>query len=303
MRNIFLIIYCLFNSFYSIFAQNKIPEIFIPFYFEDAAVNKDTVYMGLDPTADKDNNWYDYKFGEKNIITDWKEQLEVRAATYSVTILPQQRLKSKIFVIKGDCKYRSLGKIVLFTQNVLFFHTNNLPITISWNPSIFQDSCLSNSFFHRYNWSRYGSGAAERKYLNTYNGSFTVTKEYLDSEFVGVDDYLVTGKIIYALQVYLYSKNNGVVSSEESRDLQENVALFPNPSFGKLSIRLKNVILPNNTQLQILNTSGQILQQEPINTSATQIETDVSALPSGLYFVQLRSPQGILYTGKFVKIE
>jgi hypothetical protein len=305
MRNIFLILYCLFNSFYSIFAQKiQIPEVFIPFYFEDAAANKDTVYMGLDPTADKDNNWYDYNFGEKDITTNWKENLEVRAATYAVTIAPQQRLKSKIFVIKGDCKYKTIGgKIVLFKQNVLFFHTNYLPITISWNPTIFQDSCLSNSFFHRYNWSRYGDNAKNRKYLTEYNGSFTVTKEYLDSEFVGVDDYLVTGKIIYALQVYLYSKNNGITSLDDKGKLEDKLSLLPNPTFGSLRIKLESNVLPNNTQLRILNTNGQIMQQQQVAENATQLETDVSTLPSGLYFVQLRSPQGLLYTGKFVKIE
>lgn len=82
-------------------------------------------------------------------------------------------------------------------------------------------------------------------------------------------------------------------------DINENshLKLYPNPTKGKL-----NFIVDNGTiiqQIEIFNTSGQIVKQMPIITSANEI--DVTELPYGHYFLKATGQNNKSYIKSYIK--
>jgi hypothetical protein len=80
-----------------------------------------------------------------------------------------------------------------------------------------------------------------------------------------------------------------------------SVKYFPNPTSDRLTVQLEQNL--DRASLEIIGMNGQILQRQLIENGVTQLETDVSALPTGLYFLQVREQERLIFTGKFVKIE
>ncbi len=73
------------------------------------------------------------------------------------------------------------------------------------------------------------------------------------------------------------------------------VVLFPNPAADVLNAFV-TAAAASEMQVQWINISGQILHQEKlqIHSGENHFQWNVSTLPSGLYTVMLRSPQGVL---------
>lgn len=74
------------------------------------------------------------------------------------------------------------------------------------------------------------------------------------------------------------------------------VSIYPNPTSGQLSISLEEA---NTTSVTIRNSLGQILLSD-ISLSGDQLELDISAYPTGVYFLQVES-EGKLITKKIIK--
>lgn len=78
---------------------------------------------------------------------------------------------------------------------------------------------------------------------------------------------------------------------------KEKILLSPNPTTG--IVRLNN--LPNGFQtIRILNIQGAVLREE--NSSTNSTELDLSAFPTGVYFISLTSEAGEVFTGKVLKL-
>lgn len=87
-----------------------------------------------------------------------------------------------------------------------------------------------------------------------------------------------------------------LVGVDDINDENSAITTYPNPTSGKLSITLEE---GNATSVAIRNSLGQILLID--KTRATnQLELDISAYPTGLYFLQLEV-DGQLMTKKIVK--
>lgn len=71
----------------------------------------------------------------------------------------------------------------------------------------------------------------------------------------------------------------------------------PNPVIDQLTITIPDI--DSNTQLKVFNVKGEIIKVESIKNAITKI--DLSAITSGIYFIQLRS-KGTSRTEKFVKM-
>lgn len=69
---------------------------------------------------------------------------------------------------------------------------------------------------------------------------------------------------------------------------ESEVSVFPNPSTGKFHL---NLLQSNNCIIKIVNPMGEtILEDTKINSAKTEI--DLSAQPSGIYFIEIISPAG-----------
>jgi len=58
---------------------------------------------------------------------------------------------------------------------------------------------------------------------------------------------------------------------------------------------------PLHAKLCVLNTSGQLIQEKEIEAHEINQSFSLSELPSGLYWLQLFSDEGIIGLVKFVK--
>jgi hypothetical protein len=84
-------------------------------------------------------------------------------------------------------------------------------------------------------------------------------------------------------------------TGEEKRNMA--VRVYPSPASSILNIELPEW---KKGQLKLFNLSGQILWQQPVRDGGTYT-VDIQSWPAGLYFYSIRTSEGILKQGKFVK--
>jgi hypothetical protein len=73
--------------------------------------------------------------------------------------------------------------------------------------------------------------------------------------------------------------------------LTDYLSIYPNPPSSTITIELTSQP-SNNTYLTISNTQGQQLITQPITEPKTKI--NISHLPAGIYFVQVRNDKGVM---------
>jgi len=93
--------------------------------------------------------------------------------------------------------------------------------------------------------------------------------------------------------IYIADGNNSVIRKVTPPVLGVNnvplltgVDIFPNPSNGKFTLRLKQV--PQNAHVEVANAIGQKIHDAPLNSAQTDI--DISPAPPGVYFISILSP-------------
>jgi len=80
-----------------------------------------------------------------------------------------------------------------------------------------------------------------------------------------------------------------VITGITKQSLNENISVYPNPVNDKLNILL-NTSRSENFILEILNELGQNINTRIMNIQGNSVETiDISAYPSGIYFVKLQT--------------
>lgn len=86
--------------------------------------------------------------------------------------------------------------------------------------------------------------------------------------------------------------NPEVVSTQAALDWQNTLRVYPNPSSGQLQLAVQE-ILYGPTFIDLLDAHGRLVYHEqwPIGNNLAHI--DASALPTGLYIVQVRSQAGV----------
>ncbi len=98
---------------------------------------------------------------------------------------------------------------------------------------------------------------------------------------------------------------NDLLSSVEEKAIMENgdVALFPNPTSTVLNVVI-NSKASSNAVVNVLDLTGKVLKTKPVtvNEGKNSLQEDVSELPSGIYFVQVKCNESIA-TKKLVIIK
>jgi hypothetical protein len=80
--------------------------------------------------------------------------------------------------------------------------------------------------------------------------------------------------------------------------LQIVAKLYPNPTTNELNLVLGQTMAAE-AQVQIINLQGQVVNQLRMAKGASVLQIDTRNLPSGTYFLQLRTVEGIL-SEKFI---
>ena len=92
-----------------------------------------------------------------------------------------------------------------------------------------------------------------------------------------------------------------VTSVEEFFGRNQEVAIFPNPSQGDLSIEAELLKQPKNLELEILNLQGKSLLKRDIKSIKPILSEsiDLNSLPEGTYLVRIKTEGGVV-TRRFV---
>jgi len=89
-----------------------------------------------------------------------------------------------------------------------------------------------------------------------------------------------------------------LTSTHNSLDAYQDLQAFPIPSSGNVNITLPS---GNNFNYTIISTYGKIIEQGRIEEQTGSFAIDLSAYSSGIYIIQMRSEQGVVYRVKLVK--
>jgi len=83
-------------------------------------------------------------------------------------------------------------------------------------------------------------------------------------------------------------------STIQSRDIESDVIISPNPNDGHFNINTSDLYL---VHLQVFNSQGQLVwKPEYLNNSAEGcMSIDISSLASGLYYVHILTGQGEVF--------
>jgi hypothetical protein len=97
---------------------------------------------------------------------------------------------------------------------------------------------------------------------------------------------------LYYLKLYKVDAEGNIVSKTTNSVLEERMSLFPNPTTGGVTLRLGQPIL-QPVNLKIFDHQGRLLQMRDFsNLSETWV--DLSAYPSSLYILELKTEEGVL---------
>ena len=77
------------------------------------------------------------------------------------------------------------------------------------------------------------------------------------------------------------------VVGREKENLSYDIEIFPNPSFGKITIRIKNSPQTSATLLDL--QWKEILNHE---FSGSETEINISEIPTGIYFLRVKTDAG-----------
>lgn len=89
----------------------------------------------------------------------------------------------------------------------------------------------------------------------------------------------------------------GFATSIEKNETETDVAISPNPSNGKFSIRMHET---RNAQINIYNLLGELIYFSLISTPFAEFELGKHG--TGIFYYQITSDQNIIKTGKLMAI-
>lgn len=79
--------------------------------------------------------------------------------------------------------------------------------------------------------------------------------------------------------------------------INSDIFIYPNPVSDYLTVQSK--LFCNNCKLEITNTIGEKILSQEINSTKTQI--NILSLPSGVYFIFVKTDSGKTWNQKFIK--
>jgi len=131
-------------------------------------------------------------------------------------------------------------------------------------------------------------------------------EEYNNELYVSGNIQYIGGVIVNNTAKWIggdYTENctDVISSNDEFKSIEFSFSITPNPTSNTLNITLENVLLQKNIQLQITDLLGQSIFQQhiPIFEKTWTHQLDVSAYPSGTYFLTLQNGESVV-TRKFI---
>lgn len=268
-------------------------EFSFQMFFQDAIGNKDTLTVGYDLTA---SDSIDAIFGEQNIIgVPIDTGLDVRISN-ELENRSYYKKPGSYHTKKQISFYDCPKPWTIYTQTV-DVHTKHWPVSVSWDKSLFVDSCRAGSVFTSIHpggwWDTSSDSDLGRQVLRLVdNATFTSNQQGGFNENYG---YIKDNDTIPVYWMAFGDLNLLKSSVPNINDINNEVKSFPNPFSSQLNIETK---FEKQASIELLNVYGQTLLNQYF-TKKTSLNT--SDLPKGVYFYKLIDADGFQYTGKTIK--
>jgi PKD repeat protein len=162
---------------------------------------------------------------------------------------------------------------------------------------VFKDSSLHSPTSWYWNFGDGTSPSILQNPTHVYSGSGTYTVSLTVSNAYG-SNILTKTNVINAISIcyydtVTYSACDGITGLIEAMDMKYNIKIYPNPATDDLTIET-----PERATIEIYNIEGQIIKSFSAGDNTTTI--DVSTLARGMYFVKMKSDNGV-GVKKFIK--
>jgi hypothetical protein len=133
----------------------------------------------------------------------------------------------------------------------------------------------------------------------TFNNGALAGAFYQDTLYIGGGFNMVDNDSVFRLAKYTGGNmvdTCGVISNVNEITSELQCSLTPNPATTQLQINLPTPTQPQH--LKLITPLGQTIQQQIFSTN--QLQLDISALPVGVYFIEMQNEKGRAVK-KFVK--
>ncbi|MES2284710.1 MAG: T9SS type A sorting domain-containing protein [Bacteroidota bacterium] len=252
--------------------------------FVDVAGNTDSIIVGYDING---TDTIDALFGETNIIgVSPNNTLDVRVSNewYNRTYLAASgsyQTKKQIVSYNCDGFWSPIQTIDIRTQH--------WPVTMTWNNSLFMDSCRNGSVFTSIKpggWFDTSSPSDLFKQDLVSNNSVTFTSNFAGSyneNFAYVNN---NGDTIPVFWQSFADSARLYISIKEISNLKPQLRVYPNPATEKISIQIPLQFGKGNS-IEIFSWLG----QRVIKTKMTN-DINLSFLASGLYLITVTNENG-----------
>ncbi len=102
---------------------------------------------------------------------------------------------------------------------------------------------------------------------------------------------------IYKLNTVLNNNSSAVLNIANEIEL----SIYPNPTEDKINIEATGFNIAANSSLHLINIMGEEVMMKKIITSTSAESMDISLLPKGIYFLQLKTNSEVIFTKKIVR--
>ncbi|MBL7819908.1 MAG: hypothetical protein JNL65_04780 [Saprospiraceae bacterium] len=287
--------------------SQKIPAFKFKIYISNALGYHDTLYLGLDPQAQKSVN---LDFGDIDIRNiPYRKELDLRYDYDPNPIFNNPNFKKKVSWY--NCNDSSVTTPSYFghpTLTPICFTTNSFPVILKWDKNIFEDTCLDKTFICRENWSR-------KDYFELWQlftpqvfmadeDSLVVTEELLKNTKLDFPDYpnqwkeiSNDGSEVDLFMFFIGPTNKPLNVLLENDNLrQEDLISYVKISSNSLYINVNEELIYHIKSIDLFNLYGKILYSH-INASS-QVRIPIQEYAKGIYIVRI-----LMDSGKFFNLK
>ena len=262
-------------------------EFSFKMYFEDAIGNKDTLIIGYDING---TDAIDPEFGEINIIsipldTSFDVRISNEWQNRLYDNIPGTFHTKKQIIEKKECG-------IWYSINSIDIFTNNWPVTVKWDSTLFIDTCLNCSLFTSVmpgGW--WDTGGFIEILVGSNSTTFAPNHPYHD-EFYG---YINENNDTIDVFWQTFGDSTVLILGTEELVSNKNFKIYPNPTINNITIQFIDQDLKIDN-VQVLNING---KPQPVTVTGKNI--DLAKIPNGLYFIQFSISNGQTITKKIIK--
>ena len=299
MTKIIIILSLLFSPLFS-FAQQT-PLFEIPFYFEDALGNKDTLVVGYD--EDASSSQLNPQFGEVEVIGPYDEIFEVRARKVPAVdpFETNKSIASHAYYPNSNCG--------VSTGTYLTIRLKYPPLKVSWDKDLMQSNDCRRGVFLApsehwalvedwttldHPWMMYCLFDEEEVIIDFSGQNTTMYGVYsiLDTvENVGIDT------IQWMSLVFIPTTCPDLVDNVNNLAFGlKDIVVFRNPANERINLQIEGDVFAT----KIYNSKGVLVYSENLRG---QKEINIASLPVGVYLGIVDLENGEKRGFRFVKVE